>query len=161
MEDLEQYKPLFVPPQWSDEAKHILTPFVTDVISPVYSFRSTMLPPQVLGALFSRASRAKGDLREVLWKEYLFPILHPEEGTEENKKLAQELLEIIDFYYKHPQPPYNTERAFQFFAKWLAQYGDDSIAQMVSTNLVIAAMSQPAIKWVEDQRIGIHNPTDS
>lgn len=153
--DLEQYAPLYVPPAWSPEARGIITPFVTSVDAPVYSFRTHMLPPQLLGALFSRASRAKGDLREILWNEYFQPILFPSEQTTENLALAQELYEIIKFHNAHPNPPYNTKRAYQFFAKWLAQYGDDSIAQMTSTNLVAAGLSQPALKFLEDQRVGV------
>lgn len=149
------FAPFFAPPAWSQEARWALTPFVTSLEESVYSFRSHLLPPQLLGALFSRASRAKGDLREILWNEYFSPILHADEQTEENVKLAAELKEIIDFHYAHQKPPYNTERAYHFFAKWLAQYGDDSIAQMASTNLVAAGLSQPAIKFLEDQRVGV------
>lgn len=153
--DDHAFAPFFTPPAWTQEARWALTPFVTSLEESVYSFRSHLLPPQLLGALFSRASRAKGDLREILWNEYFSPILHPDEPTEDNLKIASELKDIIDFHYAHPKPPYNTERAYQFFAKWLAQYGDDSIAQMASTNLVAAGLSQPAIKFLEDQRVGV------
>lgn len=151
---LENFAPIYKIPSWSNEGSWALKPFVTSLTDSIYSFRNS-LPPQLLGALFSRASRAKGDLREVLWEEYLSPILYPTEATEENVALAKELTEIIEFYNDHPNPPYNTKRAYQFFSKWLAQYGDDSIAQMVSTNLIASELSQPALKFLEDQRIGI------
>lgn len=154
METFKEFAPLYKIPEWSDEAAWALDPFVTNLTSSVYSFKSS-LPPQLLGALFSRASRAKGDLREVFWNEYLYPILHPDEDTQEHLELASQLREIISFHHQHPNPPYNTKRAYQFFSKWLAQYGDDSIAQMVSANLVATELSQPALKFLEDQRIGL------
>ncbi|MFH1585003.1 MAG: 2'-deoxycytidine 5'-triphosphate deaminase [Patescibacteria group bacterium] len=152
---LDAYAPPCEAPSWDEETNWALSPFVTSVSAPVYSFRTHLVPSQLLGALFSRASRAKGDLREVFWKEYLQPILHPAEENEEARALASELRDIIAFHHEHSRPPYNTEHAFQFFSKWLAQYGDDSIAQMASTNLIATALSQPALKWLEDQRVGI------
>ena len=154
MTDLVKFAPVYQAPQLNDEAVWAVGPFVTSLQAAVYSFRS-ILPPQLLGALFSRASRAAGDLREVLWSEYLGPILYPKEETQENLDFARELREVIQFYHDHPNPPYNTKRAYQFFAKWLAQYGDDSIAQMGSTNLVACGLSQPGIKFIEDQRVGL------
>lgn len=152
---LWEYAPFYVPVEFDKGAEWALAPFVTSLYAPVYSFRSHLLPPQLLGALFSRASRAKGDLREVFWNEYLKPILHPTDPDSDAREVAAELRKIIEFHYAYPKPPYNTERAYNFFAKWLAQYGDDSIAQMASTNLVVVGLSQPAIKFLEDQRIGV------
>lgn len=152
---LWKYAPFYDPAEFSEEAEWALAPFVTDLYAPVYSFRTHLLPPQLLGALFSRASRAKGDLREVFWNEYLKPILYPQDDESEALETSAELRQIIEFHYDHPTPPYNTKRAHRFFARWLAQYGDDSIAQMASTNLVVVGLSQPAIKFLEDQRIGV------
>lgn len=149
------YEPFYVRPEWNEEDIWCLTPFVTDIWGPVYTFRN--LPSQLLGALFSRASRAKGDLRAVFLDEYIYEILRLEENApKEDILLSKELREVIEFYHKHPLDiVFNSKRAYMFFAKWLAEYGDESIAQMLSTNLVVRGLSQPAIKFLEDERIGI------
>jgi thymidylate synthase ThyX len=109
------------------------------------------LPPEIAGALSSRASRASDSLLRVLLKEYFFPILRGE-----NRELAHELEETVRFLnvrgFKHIL---NNQRAAQFYAKWLSQYGDDSIAQMTGTHLIFDYISQVAMKFIEDQRIGL------
>src|SRR5437016_10298405 len=49
----------------------------------------------------------------------------------------------------------NNQRAQAFYSKWLSQYGDDSIAQVTGTHIVVWGISQVAMKFVEDQRIGL------
>src|SRR5205823_4495626 len=49
----------------------------------------------------------------------------------------------------------NNQRAQAFYSKWLSQYGDDSIAQVTGTHVIVWGMSQVAMKFVEDQRVGL------
>jgi len=126
-----------------------LEPFVTNLDGLVTVLRN--LPPEIAGALCSRASRATGSLVEVLLKEYLHPIIKGED-----KKLAKELEETVTFLREHGfKNILNNQRAQAFYAKWLSQYGDDSIAQLTGTHIVLWGISQVALKFVEDQRIGI------
>lgn len=129
--------------------RYILQPFVTNLDGLVSCLRN--LPPEIVGALCSRASRAEGYLLKVLYNEYLEPILN---GTDLD--LARELRETIDFlHHRGFKKILNNQRAQSFYAKWLSQYGDDSIAQITGTHVVFWGISQVAMKFVEDQRIGL------
>ncbi|HSX24496.1 MAG TPA: FAD-dependent thymidylate synthase, partial [Candidatus Andersenbacteria bacterium] len=64
--------------------------------------------------------------------------------------------EFIEFLHSHPtEEIFSNPKARSFYAKWLAQYGDDSIAQMAGVHVVFSSLSQLAIKQFEDQRIGL------
>jgi thymidylate synthase ThyX len=43
----------------------------------------------------------------------------------------------------------------QGYSKWLSQYGDDSIAQITGTHVIVWGISQVAMKFIEDQRVGL------
>ncbi|MDP3784980.1 MAG: FAD-dependent thymidylate synthase [bacterium] len=145
-----RYQPDFAPPEeWSEEDRYFLHPFATNLDGLVTALRN--LPPEMGGALCSRASRASGYLLRVFLNEYIYEVLHGE-----NREGAAELREIVDFYHRHGvRSALNNERARKFFAKNLAQYGDESIAQMTGTYLVFWGISQVAMKLCEDRRIGI------
>lgn len=143
------YAPSFKPEQWSARDKRYLAPFATNSDGLVHVLHN--LPPEIVGALCSRASRAKGSLLRILLNEYIYPILDGED-----KKLAEELDYLVDFLTEHGfKNILNNQRAQGFYAKWLSQYGDDSIAQMTGTHLVFLGISQVAMKFLEDQRIGL------
>jgi len=149
MENLQAYRPDFPPQEWSEAERRLLEPFATNPEGFISVLRN--LPPEIAGALCSRASRASGSLLQVLLKEYLTPIL---EG--EDKALAEELRETVAFLRERGfKNILNNQRAQQFYAKWLSQYGDDSIAQMTGTHAIFWGISQVAMKFVEDQRIGL------
>jgi thymidylate synthase ThyX len=144
-----RYAPRFAPHQWSDRDRRVLSPFATNADGLVSVLRN--LPPEIVGALCSRASRAEGSLLEVLLREYIDPIL---EG--DDRRLAAELETTVDFLRERGFGKIlNNHRAQRFYAKWLSQYGDDSIAQMTGTHVVVWGISQVALKFVEDQRIGL------
>lgn len=121
------------------------------------------MPPELVGALCSRASRAVGDLREVFLKEFIKPVLNPirdsndsDEAWGEREKHSESLLALIEFTNHHgAERIFSNPRARAFYVRWLAEFGDDSIAQMAGTHLVFACLSQVAIKYLEDQRIGL------
>jgi len=148
-ESIKSYAPDFSGEQWSDRDRFLLSPFATNLDGLVHVLRN--LPPELTGALCSRASRAADSLLQILLKEYFYPIL---EG--EDKNLANELEGAVEFLRERGfKNILNNQRAQAFYAKWLSQYGDDSIAQMTGTHMVFWGISQVAMKFLEDQRIGL------
>jgi thymidylate synthase ThyX len=148
-EILNEYRPDFTPGNWSDRDRHFLEAFASNPDGIVSVLRN--LPPEITGALCSRASRAAGSLLEVLLKEYIYPIINGDD-----RKLAAELEDTVQFLKEHGfKQILNNQRAQAFYSKWLSQYGDDSIAQVTGTHIVVWGISQVAMKFVEDQRIGL------
>lgn len=149
MEDINAYRPDFPEQEWTADERRLLEPFATNPEGFISVLRN--LPPEIAGALCSRASRASGSLLQVLVKEYLLPILNGED-----KALAKELEDTVVFLRdKGFRNILNNQRAQQFYAKWLSQYGDDSIAQMTGTHAIFWGISQVAMKFVQDQRVGL------
>jgi thymidylate synthase ThyX len=148
-EILNEYRPDFAPPEWSDRDRHFLKAFTSNPNGIVSVLRN--LPAEITGALCSRASRAAGSLLDVLLKEYIYPIINGDD-----RSLASELEETVQFLKEHGfKHILNNQRAQAFYSKWLSQYGDDSIAQVTGTHVVVWGMSQVAMKFVEDQRVGL------
>src|SRR5262249_46455175 len=148
-EILDEYRPDFSPGDWSDSDRHFLEAFATNPEGMVSVLRN--LPPEITGALCSRASRASGSLFEVLLKEYIYPIVNGEDC-----QLAAELEETVRFLREHGfKHILNNQRAQAFYSKWLSQYGDDSIAQVTGTHVIVWGISQVAMKFIEDQRVGL------
>lgn len=147
--DLEKYTPQFPGENFSERDLYYLEPFASNpqgLISVVSN-----LPAEIVGALCSRASRAKDSLLKVLLTEYLYPIIDGED-----KSVAAELEETVKFFREHGfKNILNNQRAQSFYAKWLSQYGDDSIAQMTGTHVVFWGVSQVAMKFLEDRRLGL------
>src|SRR3989475_4317526 len=148
-EILNEYRPDFTPGNWSDRDRHFLEAFASNPDGIVSVLRN--LPPEITGALCSRASRAAGSLLEVLLKEYIYPIINGDD-----RKLAAELEDTVQFLKEHGfKHILNNQRAQAFYSKWLSQYGDDSIAQVTGTHIVVWGISQVAMKFIEDQRVGL------
>lgn len=161
MENIEQFAPLFTPDHYSEEDKKTLAPFFTNLDKSVYA--PLIVSPELIGALCSRTSRAAEDLRHIYLREFIHPFITPtrdekdtDESWREKTNYGNELRAFIDFLQAHPiQELFSNPRARSFYTKWLAQYGDDSIAQMAGSHLVFSSLSQVAIKHLEDQRIGL------
>lgn len=137
---------IFAKPKFNDKERYLIEPFFTNLDKSVYAI--TFLPPEVAGALCSRASRSKDDLRVVFLKEFVQPFLPADYG--------KTLKSLIKFLHSHPfENIFANPRARQFYSQWLAEYGDDSIAQMAGTYLIYSSLSQVAIKHLENQRIGL------
>jgi thymidylate synthase ThyX len=148
-EKLQDYRPDFVAANWSERDRYYLAPFSSNPDGIVSVLRN--LPPEITGALCSRASRASGSLLEVLLSEYIYPILDGDD-----RRLAQELEETVRFLTAHGfKNILNNQRAQAFYSRWLSQYGDDSIAQVTGTHIIVWGMSQVAMKFIEDQRVGL------
>lgn len=149
MDDYLEYRPDFPNETWTDEERLFLGPFASNLDGLVSVLRN--LPPEIVGALCSRTSRAPGFLTRVLYNEYLKPILEGEDAA-----LAKELRETVGFLREHGfKNILNNQRAQNFYAKWLSQFGDDSIAQLTGTHVVFWGISQVAMKYLEDQRVGL------
>src|SRR5213593_263165 len=148
-EILNEYRPDFSPGQWSQRDRHFLEAFASNPDGIVSVLRN--LPPEITGALCSRASRAAGSLFEVLLKEYIYPIVDGQDA-----RLAGELEDTVRFLKEHGfKHILNNQRAQAFYSKWLSQYGDDSIAQVTGTHVIVWGISQVAMKFIEDQRVGL------
>jgi len=148
-ESLSDYKPDFSPGNWSDRDRYLLKAFATNPDGIVSVLRN--LPAEITGALCSRASRSAGSLLEVFLREYVDPIVNGED-----RALAEELEHTIRFLTDHGfKNILNNQRAQAFYSKWLSQYGDDSIAQITGTHVIVWGISQVAMKFIEDQRIGL------
>ena len=128
---------------------HYLEAFASNPVGIISVLRN--LPPEITGALCSRASRASGSLLEVLLKEYIYPIVRGDDAI-----LARELEDTVAFLKDHGfRNILNNQRAQAFYSKWLSQYGDDSIAQITGTHVIVWGISQVAMKFIEDQRVGL------
>lgn len=148
-EDLSCYANLFLRKPWSDEERRYLSPFATNIDGTVSVLHG--LPPEMIGAICSRTSRTEGSLLRVLLDEYIFKIIRGED-----RALAKELEDVIDFLNKHGfKNILNNQRAQEFYAKCLAQFGDESIAQLTGTHVFFEGISQVLMKFIQDMRIGI------
>ncbi len=163
MEELEKFAPVFEDLGLTPEEQHLISPFFTNLDKSVYSI--TFLPPELIGALCSRASRAKDDLRQAFVREFIKPSLEINEeelklkdagAADEARNYAKSLKALIEFLHQNPaELIFSNKKARDFYIKWLAQFGDDSIAQMAGTHLGYTGISQLAIKQIEDMRLGI------
>ncbi|MBI2484167.1 FAD-dependent thymidylate synthase [Candidatus Uhrbacteria bacterium] len=158
---LEAFEPLFQKDEYTSEEKWLIEPFFSNLDRPVYA--PYIVSPELIGALCSRASRAMHDLRYLYLREFVTPFIDPQREEKDTElswqaKVAhgRALREFIDFLHRHSlQELFSNPRARSFFIKWLAQYGDDSIAQMAGAHLCFRGLSQVAIKHIEDQRVGL------
>ena len=147
MEDIK-FAPIFEKLEISEKDRYLLEPFFTNLDKSVFAV--AFLPPEVIGALCSRTSRARGDLRIVFLNEFVKPFLR------EKTEYGESLRALIDFLHKYPiELIFSNPKGREFYIKWLAQFGDDSIAQMAGTHLIYSGISQIAIKHFEDMRIGL------
>ena len=100
----------------TEQEKYLLKPFFTNLDKSVFAV--LFLPPEVIGALCSRTSRAKGDLREVFLEEFVKPFL------EEKSEYGESLRALIDFLHKYPiELIFSNLKGREFYIKWLADVG--------------------------------------
>ena len=146
--------------KFTREEKWFIEPFFTNLDKNVFAAR--YLPSEVLGALASRYSRSTKGVRRLFYDEYIKPIIEPNlEGTnareqKEAQNMKTELVNFVDYLHTHGgwEVVVNSKRARDFFSKWLAAYGDDSIAQMAGAHIFFENISIVATKVLEDFRIG-------
>ena len=146
--------------KFTKEEAYFISPFFTNLNRNI--FAAKYLPSEVLGALASRYSRSTKGVRRLFFDEYIKPILEPnlkgadKRSLQEAEGMRRELISFVEYLHKHGgwEAVVNSKRARDFFAKWLAAYGDDSIAQMAGAHVFCENVSQVAVKTFEDFRIG-------
>lgn len=145
---MANFAPNFEKLNLSEKESYLIESFFTNLDK--NTFAVSFLPPEVIGALCSRTSRAKEDLRVILLKEFIEPFI------KEKSEYGKSLKTLINFLHKNPlELIFSNPKGRDFYIKWLAQYGDDSIAQMAGTHLIFSSISQIGIKHFEDMRIGL------
>lgn len=146
--------------KFTKEEAWFIEPFFTNLDKNV--FAAKYLPSEVLGALASRYSRSTKGVRRLFYDEYIKPIIEPDLSGADKKSvrdadvMRRELISFVDYLHNHGgwETVVNSRRARDFFSKWLAAYGDDSIAQMAGAHIFFENISQIATKALEDFRIG-------
>jgi thymidylate synthase ThyX len=113
------------------EEQQLLAPYVTNLNRPVFAL--TNLPQVTAAALFARYSRSSKSLRRLLVDEFL----------------------IGDAGVK-PASTAGRERASDLFGRVLAEYGDDSVAQLAGVHLACEQVSQPLAKAIEWGRLAAY-----
>lgn len=147
--------------KFTKEEAWFIEPFFTNLDRNV--FAAKYLPSEILGALASRYSRSTKGVRRLFYDEYIKPILEPnlenadKKSVKEAELMKVELVSFVDYLHIHGgwETVVNSRRARDFFARWLAAYGDDSIAQMAGAHIFFENISQVATKVLEDFRIGL------
>src|SRR3990170_8342878 len=148
------------PEKFTKEEAYFILPFFTNLDRNV--FAAKYLPSEVLGALASRYSRSTKGVRRLFFDEYIKPILEPDLSgvgvgeAREAEAMRKELISFVDYLHTHGgwEVVVNSKRERDFFKKWLAAYGDDSIAQMAGAHIFFENVSNVATKVLEDFRIG-------
>ena len=107
-----------------------VAPYVTDPVGPVFAL--TGLPEVVKGALFARYSRSPKSLRRLLLDEFL-----PAEGRRARRRRAA----------------VGEARAEALYARVLAEYGDDSVAQLGGAHIAVEGASNLLTKVLQWGRL--------
>lgn len=165
-ENLEKFATPYIPENFSEEEKKYLNPFFSNLDKPV--FVTYNLPEEINAALDSRYSRSPLSKRRLFIKEYVNPIIKPEEQegwnnlseVEKNElfELKERFDSVINFLNNGGSidAVVNVQRARNFFGKWLSAYGDDSIAEMGSgVHLSLEGISSVGVEEVVNKRIGL------
>jgi thymidylate synthase ThyX len=113
----------------SPDERARVAPYVTDAVGPVFAL--TNLPEAVKGALFARYSRSANSVRRILLEEFM-----PDDPAA-----------------APPGPEMGSERAREFFQRVLADYGDDSVAQLGGAHVAIEGVSNVLTKVIEWGRL--------
>ena len=117
---------------FSDAEAARLRPFVSNLDSPVFVLRG--LPQVTAAALFARYSRTAKSLRRLLLDEFL----------------VGEMSVTVE-----PDAA-GRERAGDLFGRVLAEYGDDSVAQLGGVHVACEQVSQPLAKAIEWGRLAAY-----
>src|SRR5581483_2080247 len=125
--------------EFTPEEKARLAPFFTNLDRPTFGLK---LPQEVAGALFSRYSRSAKSLRRTFLDEFLGD---PELG----------LRDLLGAQTGASGDSAALKKARACYERVLVGYGDDSVAQLGGAHLACENISNVAVKFLEDARIGI------
>ena len=113
--------------------------YVTDPVGPVFALVN--LPEAVKGALFARYSRSANSVRRILLDEFVTTETLPGTGTVPGTGAGEPGAEV------------GSARAREFFQRVLADYGDDSVAQLGGAHVAIEGVSNVLTKVIEWGRL--------
>ncbi|MBV9101766.1 MAG: FAD-dependent thymidylate synthase, partial [Candidatus Dormibacteraeota bacterium] len=117
---------------FTPEERDVLSRYVTDVEGPVFALIG--LPQVTCAALFARYSRSAKSLRRLLLDEFI-----TDAGVS-----------------RDVNGDAGRTRASDLFGRVLADYGDDSVAQLGGVHLACEQVSQPLAKAIEWGRLGAY-----
>jgi len=123
--------------------------YVTDPEGPVFALLG--LPEAVKGALFARYSRSANSVRRLLLDEFL-----PDpEGTVPSRGQSQagDSPSAGTVPSTGLSPDVGEDRAREFFQRVLADYGDDSVAQLGGAHVAVEGISNVLTKVIEWGRL--------
>lgn len=123
----------------ADERARV-APYVTDPEGPVFALRG--LPEAVKGALFARYSRSPNSVRRILLDEFVTTETESVTGTG-----------TVPLTGVAADPEVGTDRAREFFQRVLADYGDDSVAQLGGAHVAMEGVSNVLTKVIEWGRL--------
>ncbi|MEO8899774.1 MAG: FAD-dependent thymidylate synthase [Candidatus Dormibacter sp.] len=116
---------------FTDQERAVLSRYVTSVDGPVFALSG--LPQVTAAALFARYSRSPKSLRRLLLDEFLVDPAEAAEGV--------------------ASADVGRARASDLFGRVLAEYGDDSVAQLAGVHIACEQVSQPLAKAIEWGRL--------
>jgi thymidylate synthase ThyX len=148
----------------TEEERARVAPYVTSVDGPVFAL--TNLPEATKGALFARYSRSPKSLRWLLIDEFLTP--PPDEGVDPARGSTEQGCGSPDEGGPEPSSPgrpltgragssggeVGAARAEALYGRVLAEYGDDSVAQLGAAHLAVEGASNLLTKAIEWGRLG-------
>ena len=127
--------------RFSDDEKRILGHFFTNMDSPVYGL--TNMSNEVQAGLITRYSRSSKSVRRMMLDEFL----KDKDGYYDGLEGYLNALDSMKGF-KVGGP-----RASELFGKVLAQYGDDSVADLASDSVIFDGVDQIQAKLLEDSRL--------
>jgi len=142
------------------EERARIAPYVTDPVGPVFAL--THLPEAVKGALFARYSRSANSVRRILLDEFV-----PEPGSHDVTPQGDPVRTRASSSSPRTEPGHpealapgsrggsevGADRAREFFQRVLADYGDDSVAQLGGAHVAIEGVSNVLTKVIEWGRL--------
>lgn len=116
--------------EFSEDERAVLEHYFTSVDGPVFCLRN--LNETVRAALFSRYSRSKSSMRRVFLDEFYHQ---------------------IDHFDNQGGSEVGGERADKLFRRVIAEYGDDSVAQLAGVHVAFEGVSNVLTKLIERPRL--------
>jgi thymidylate synthase ThyX len=131
--------PDLAPEPFSADERRALEPYFTNLDRPVFALRN--LPEVVKAALFARYSRSSKSLRRLFLEEFLA----------EGREVGAET--VAGAPHAGREAAVGVTRSERLFARVLAEYGDDSVAQLGGAHVAVEGASNLLTKALEWGRL--------